>query len=79
MFYSLEDGLFQKFVSKNVRQALSYSLSQNIPGAQQAAQKTVMKAQRYAQRHAYKQRVNVLSADIWFEDSLAFGDTEIRN
>ena len=79
VFYSLEDGLFQKFVSKNVRQALSYSLSQNIPGAQQAAQKTVMKAQRYAQRHAYKQRVNVLSADIWFEDSLAFGDTEIRN
>ena len=79
VFYSVEDELFQRYVPKQICQASTCALSHKIPGARQAAKTIVLKAQRNAQKLAYKQRVNVLLADTWIEDSLAFGDSDIRN
>jgi preprotein translocase subunit SecA len=74
-FMSLEDELFQRFVSAPMRNRLASALKRKTPGAGRLSQAGLSHAQRAAQRLAYRQRRNVLRMDTWLEEALAFAGT----
>jgi preprotein translocase subunit SecA len=75
-FMSMDDGLFCRFLNRNLRQWLKSHLERRTPGAQFLAQIALKIAQRSAQKQAFKMRRNVLKTDEWLDEALSFAGSE---
>jgi preprotein translocase subunit SecA len=72
-FISLEDGLFERFFSKNLMKSfLSQMTRFHIPGSSLLVTGAVLVSQSAAQHQAFKQRKQVLKMDLWLQESLSF-------
>jgi preprotein translocase subunit SecA len=69
---SAEDELLSRFTPGRLRERLATALRRNPGRAERMAGPLFAYAQWSAQRMAYRQRLGVLSADTWIDDSLAF-------
>jgi preprotein translocase subunit SecA len=71
-FVSVEDELIRRFLPKPARTALNAAVQNRFSGWQTIARSAFSLAQKRAQAQAAKQRVEVLRADTWLEESLSF-------
>ena len=76
-FVSFEDELICKYLPKSVQKVVVKSWSGNLPGKEKIAKWAFNFAQRKAQAQAFKQRKDVVQADLRLDESLSFagGDT----
>ena len=76
-FVSFEDELIQKYLPKWIRLVVNESWSRNLPGREKIAAIAFRFAQHKAQALAFKQRKEVVRADLRLDEALSFagGDT----
>jgi hypothetical protein len=61
-----------------LRERIRPALAAGIPGARALASTLVESAQRHSERAAFEQRRQVLHADTWIADSLAFAGASLE-
>jgi len=71
-FVSAEDELIRRYLPAPARKALGGALRQSLPARERISKAAFRLAQRRAQKLAYRQRQEILAADLRLDEALSF-------